>query len=61
MNFSSTGLAEHESTGTGLPGDANIDAHDHAARSRADHVRSQASEFGSNLSTVQIRQEFTKR
>jgi flagellin-like hook-associated protein FlgL len=56
-DMSSSGLSIDAST---LDTDANIDAAMKSLKAATDTIRSQSSSFGSNLSVVQNRQDFTK-
>jgi flagellin-like hook-associated protein FlgL len=60
VDFSATGLGLAEITGDGFQVDANIDAAIAALDDATTTLRTQAATFGSNLSIVQARQDFTK-
>ena len=47
-------------SGTGFQSDVNVDASISTLDSALSTLRTQASKFGSNLTTVQVRQDFTK-
>jgi flagellin len=60
VSYSSTGLGLSTVTGTYFQDDANVDTTIAAADTALASLRTQASKFGSNLTTVQTRQDFTK-
>ena len=60
VDFSATGLGLTSITGTGFQSDVNINAAIAELSDATDTLRTQASKFGSNLSIVQTRQDFTK-
>jgi flagellin-like hook-associated protein FlgL len=60
VDFSATGLGITATTGNGFQDDANIDAALDQLEAAVTTLRTQASAFGSNLSIVQTRQDFTK-
>jgi flagellin len=60
VDFSATGLGINATTGDGFQIDANIDAALDELEAAVTTLRTQASAFGSNLSIVQTRQDFTK-
>jgi flagellin-like hook-associated protein FlgL len=60
VNFSSTGLGLSAVTGTGFQDNNNINNTIGSLNTALTSLRSQAASFGSNLSTVQTRQDFTK-
>ena len=59
VTFDSTGLGIAASTDT-FQKDSDINAALTATKAATDALRSQASKFGSNMSVVEIRQDFTK-
>ena len=59
VTFDSTGLGIAASTDT-FQKDSDINATLTATKAATDALRSQASKFGSNMSVVEIRQDFTK-
>jgi flagellin-like hook-associated protein FlgL len=61
VTYNSGGLGLTTISGTGFQSDANIDATITAIDGALSTLRTQASKFGSNLSTVQTRQDFTKQ
>ena len=61
VTFNSAGLGLTPISGTGFQSDANIDATITALDTALVDLRTQASKFGSNLTTVQTRQDFTKQ
>ncbi len=61
VTYNSGGLGLTSITGTGFQADANIDAAITSIDGALSTLRTQASKFGSNLSTVQTRQDFTKQ
>ena len=61
MTYNSTGLGLTAISGTGFQSDATIDSAITAIDGALSTLRTQASKFGSNLSTVQTRQDFTKQ
>ena len=58
--FDSTGLGLAQVSGAGFQSDSDIDAVITKLDTALSSLRTQASKFGSNLSTVQTRQDFTK-
>jgi flagellin len=60
VDFSATGLGLTAIAGDGFQVDANIDAAIAALTDATTLLRTQATTFGSNLSVVQTRQDFTK-
>jgi flagellin len=60
VDFSATGLGINATTGDGFQIDANIDAALDELEAAVTTLRTQATAFGSNLSIVQARQDFTK-
>ncbi len=60
VSFDSAGLGLSQLTATGLDSDADIDAVLTSLDTATSSLRSQASEFGSNLSIVETREDFTK-
>jgi hypothetical protein len=60
VDFSATGLGLTAISGDGFQIDANIDAAIAALDTATTTLRTQAATFGSNLSIVQARQDFTK-
>ncbi|MCC6946267.1 MAG: hypothetical protein IT539_00735 [Bradyrhizobiaceae bacterium] len=60
VDFSATGLGINAISGDGFQVDANIDAAIAELDDALSTLRTQAATFGSNLSIVQARQEFTK-
>jgi flagellin len=58
-NLNSSGLGLTAITGTGFQDNNNIDVTLNSLNTALDTLRSQASTFGSNLTTVQTRQDFT--
>lgn len=61
VTYNSGGLGLTSISGTGFQSDANIDATITSIDGALSTLRTQASKFGSNLSTVQTRQDFTKQ
>ena len=61
VTYNSTGLGLTSISGTGFQSDATIDSAITAIDGALSTLRTQASKFGSNLSTVQTRQDFTKQ
>ena len=61
VTFNSAGLGLTAISGTGFQSDTNIDATITSIDTALNTLRTQASKFGSNLSTVQTRQDFTKQ
>jgi flagellin-like hook-associated protein FlgL len=61
VTFNSGGLGLTAISGTGFQADTNIDATITSIDTALNTLRTQASKFGSNLSTVQTRQDFTKQ
>jgi flagellin-like hook-associated protein FlgL len=61
VTYNSGGLGLTTISGTGFQSDSNIDSTITAIDSALSTLRTQASKFGSNLSTVQTRQDFTKQ
>jgi flagellin len=61
VTYNSTGLGLTAISGTGFQSDATIDSAITAIDGALSTLRTQASKFGSNLSTVQTRQDFTKQ
>ena len=59
VNLNSTGLGLTQITGTGFQDNNNITKTLNNINTALDTLRSQASTFGSNLTTVQTRQDFT--
>ncbi len=60
VSFNSTGLGLAQVSGAGFQSDGDIDAVITKLDTALSSLRTQASKFGSNLSTVQTRQDFTK-
>ena len=60
VTFNSAGLGLTAVSGTGFQSDTNIDTAITSIDAALSTLRTQASKFGSNLSTVQTRQDFTK-
>ncbi len=60
VSYDSTGLGLSSVTGTGFQSDTNIDNTISALDTALSSLRTQSSKFGSNLTTVQTRQDFTK-
>ena len=60
VSFDSNGLGLAAVTGAGFQSDGNIDTLITKLDTALSSLRTQASKFGSNLSTVQTRQDFTK-
>ncbi len=60
VKFDSAGLGLTAVTGTGFQANVNIDATIAQIDTALSSLRTQASNFGSNLTTVQARQDFTK-
>jgi flagellin-like hook-associated protein FlgL len=60
VTFDTTGLGLTSVSGTGFQADATIDAAIAKLDTALSTLRTQASKFGSNLTTVQTRQDFTK-
>ncbi|MBO6673978.1 MAG: flagellar protein [Rhizobiales bacterium] len=60
VSFDSAGLGLSQLSATGLDADSDIDAVLTALDTATSSLRSQASEFGSNLSIVETREDFTK-
>ena len=60
VDFTSTGLVAGEPDRRRFPDNGDIDAVIADLDAALDSLRSQAAKFGSNLTTVQIRQDFTK-
>jgi flagellin-like hook-associated protein FlgL len=60
VTFDSTGLGLSAVSGTGFQSDTNIDSTIAALDTALSTLRTQSSKFGSNLTTVQTRQDFTK-
>ncbi len=60
VDFSATGLGLTSISGTGFQADSNIDNAIAELDSALSTLRTQAAKFGSNLTTVQTRQDFTK-
>jgi flagellin-like hook-associated protein FlgL len=60
VTYNSAGLGLTAISGTGFQSDTNIDAAITSIDSALSSLRTQASKFGSNLTTVQVRQDFTK-
>jgi flagellin-like hook-associated protein FlgL len=60
VTFDTAGLGLSSITGTGFQSDANIDTAIADLDTALSSLRTQASKFGSNLTTVQTRQDFTK-
>jgi flagellin-like hook-associated protein FlgL len=60
VTYNTAGLGLASISGTGFQADANIDAAITTLDTALSTLRTQASKFGSNLSTVQVRQDFTK-
>jgi flagellin-like hook-associated protein FlgL len=60
VTFDSQGLGLDEVAGAGFQSDSDIDAVITKLDTALSSLRTQASKFGSNLSTVQTRQDFTK-
>jgi flagellin-like hook-associated protein FlgL len=61
VTFDSAGLGLNTVAGTGFQNDAQIDTTLGQLDSALTTLRTQASKFGSSLTTVQVRQEFTKQ
>ncbi len=61
VTFDSAGLGLSTVSGTGFQSDAVIDAAFAQIDVTLGTLRNQASKFGSNLNTVQTRQDFTKK
>ena len=59
VNLNSTGLGLSQISGTGFQDNNVIDNTVKTLNTALDTLRSQASSFGSNLTTVQTRQDFT--
>jgi flagellin-like hook-associated protein FlgL len=60
VSFDSTGLGLSSISGTGFQSDTNIDSTISSLDTALSTLRTQSSKFGSNLTTVQTRQDFTK-
>ena len=60
VTFTKTGLGLSDASGTGFQSDANIDDAIGKLDTALSSLRTQAARFGSNLTTVQTRQDFTK-
>ena len=60
VNFNSTGLGLSAISGNGFQDNHNIDTTISSLNTALTSLRTQAAQFGSNLSTVQTRQDFTK-
>ena len=60
MKFDSTGLGLTAISGTGFQDDHNVNATLTTVDAALTKLRTQAAAFGSNLTTVQTRQDFTK-
>src|SRR5258707_9385540 len=60
VTMNATGLNLSAISGTGFQADANVDAAITTLDSALITLRTQASKFGSNLTAVQTRQDFTK-
>jgi flagellin-like hook-associated protein FlgL len=60
VTFSATGLGLTSVSGAGFQSDANVQAALAQIDTATATLRTQASKFGSNLSIVQARQDFTK-
>ena len=60
VDFDSSGLGLSQVTGTAFQDDANVDSTIASLDNALSTLRTQGSKFGSNLSTVQTRQDFTK-
>lgn len=60
VTFDSSGLGLSSITGTGFQSDTTIDSEIAKLDTALANLRTQASKFGSNLTTVQTRQDFTK-
>ncbi len=60
VDFSATGLGLNAPAGDGFQVDANIDTAVDELSAALSELRTQAAAFGSNMSIVQARQEFTK-
>ena len=60
VTFDAAGLGLDAVTGAGFQSDGDIDAVITKLDTALSSLRTQASKFGSNLSTVQTRQDFTK-
>jgi flagellin-like hook-associated protein FlgL len=60
VTFDSAGLGLSSVSGTGFQSDTTIDAEIAKLDAALSNLRTQASKFGSNLTTVQTRQDFTK-
>jgi flagellin len=60
VSFNSTGLGLAAVSGAGFQSDGDIDTVITKLDTALSNLRTQASKFGSNLSTVQTRQDFTK-
>jgi flagellin len=61
VTYSAVGLGLSSVTGTYFQDDANVDATISALDGALSALRTQASKFGSSLTTVQTRQDFTKQ
>jgi flagellin-like hook-associated protein FlgL len=61
VTFNSAGLGLTAISGTGFQSDTNIDVTITSIDLALNTLRTQASKFGSNISTVQTRQDFTKQ
>jgi len=60
VTYDTAGLGLSAISGTGFQADANVDASITTLDAALNTLRTQASKFGSNLTTVQVRQDFTK-
>jgi flagellin-like hook-associated protein FlgL len=60
VTFDSAGLGLSSVSGTGFQSDTTIDSEIAKLDAALSNLRTQASKFGSNLTTVQTRQDFTK-
>ena len=60
VTYDATGLGLAPRHGTGFQADANVDTEISKLDTALSTLRTQASKFGSNLTTVQTRQDFTK-
>jgi flagellin len=60
VTFDSSGLGLSAPSGSGFQSDGNIDTTITQLDTALSNLRTQASKFGSNLTTVQTRQDFTK-
>jgi flagellin-like hook-associated protein FlgL len=60
VSFDSTGLGLSSVSGSGFQSDTNVDATISSLDTALGTLRTQATKFGSNLTTVQTRQDFTK-